>query len=69
MVAALESAGVNDGGLGGILNSTGARSSGLERLDDPHGLVISDLAEDDVAAIKPGGLDSGDKELRAVAVG
>ena len=47
----------------------GARlgASGLEGVDDLHGVGISDLAEDDVAAIEPLSLDGGDEELRAVA--
>ena len=37
-------------------------------MDNPHGLVIGDLTEDDVLAIEPGGFHSCDKELRAVAI-
>jgi len=34
-----------------------------------HGRVVSDLAEDDVAAVKPASLYGGDEKLRAVAIG
>jgi hypothetical protein len=59
---------VNDGGLLGVVDGTGAGANSLKGLDDSHGLVIGDLAEDDVATIQPRGLDGGDEELRAVAV-
>ena len=42
--------------------------SSLQALDNPHRLLIGDLAENDVLAIEPRGDDSGDEELRAVAV-
>jgi hypothetical protein len=59
---------VNDGGLLGVVDGTGAGANSLKGLDDGHGLVIGNLAEDDVATIQPRGLDGGDEELRAVAV-
>ena len=68
MATALEDTGVNDGGLLAVLDGAAAGASGLESLDDLHGLVIRHLAEDDVAAIEPAGLDSSNKELRAVAI-
>lgn len=59
----LGSARINDGGLLVVLDGTAGRAGGLESPDDVHGLLIGNLAEDDVAAIKPGGLDGGDEEL------
>jgi hypothetical protein len=58
---------VDDGRLDLVLNLTRAGSGGLELLDDVQALAISDLAEDHVLAVEPGGDDSGDKELGAVA--
>jgi hypothetical protein len=43
-------------------------TSELQSLDDLHRLQVSDLAEDDVAAIEPRSDDGGDEELGAVAV-
>ena len=60
---------VNNGGLLGVLDGAAGRAGGLNGLDDVHGFLIGDLAENDVAAIEPAGLDSGDEELRAVAEG
>lgn len=48
-----------------ILNSTTLRAGGFDGLDNVHA-IADDLAEDDVAAVQPGGLDSGDEELRTV---
>ena len=64
----LELTAVNDGGLLGVVDGAGSGASGLESLDNPHGLVIGNLAEDDVTAIEPRGLDGSDEELGAVAV-
>lgn len=50
-----------------MLDSTAARASGLEGLDNVQALLVGDLAEDDVAAVEPGGHDGGDKKLGAVA--
>ena len=50
-----------------VLDLTAARASGLNGLDDAQTLVVSNLAEDDVAAVEPGGDDGGDEELGAVA--
>ena len=49
------------------LDGAGSTAAGLETLDDLHRAVISDLAEDDVLSIKPGGDNGGNEELRAVA--
>lgn len=62
-------AGVDNGGLLAILHGTAGRASSLNGLDDLLGLVVGDLAEDDVATIQPGGRDGGDEELGAVALG
>ena len=63
----LEQTRVDDGGLLRVLDGTGLGSSGLESPDNVQGLLVSDLAEDDVAAIEPRGHDGGDEELGAVA--
>lgn len=60
-------AGINDGRLLAVLDSTAGGTGGLDALDDLEGLIVGNLAEDDVAAIQPGGHDGGDEELRAVA--
>ena len=54
-----------------VLDRATARAASLDTLDDPLRLCIAvrDLAEDDVAAVEPGGDDGGDEELRAVGVG
>jgi len=62
-------AGFDDGGLLWVLDGAAAGAYCLEGLDDLEGLIISDLTENDVAAIEPRGLDSGNEELRAVGVG
>jgi hypothetical protein len=36
-----------------VLDSAAARASGLKELDDLQRLLISDLAEDDVATVEP----------------
>jgi len=61
-------AGFDDGGLLWVLDGAAAGAYCLEGLDDLEGLIISDLTENDVAAIEPRGLDSGNEELRAVGV-
>lgn len=60
---------VDDGGALAVLDSTGLGAGGLEGADDPHRLLVSDLAEDDVAAVEPRRDDGGDEELGAVAAG
>lgn len=55
-------------GVALVNDGTGAATAGLNRLDDPDGLGICDLAEDDVLAIEPRGNDGGDEELGAVAM-
>ena len=54
-----------------VLDSAAAGAAGLDALDDGVGLgvAVGDLAEDDVAAVEPGGHDGGDEELGAVRVG
>ena len=56
-----------DGRSLAVLNGARLATAGLDSLDDLHGLLVSDLAEDDVAAIEPAGDDGGDEELGAVA--
>jgi hypothetical protein len=58
---------VDDGRLYGGLDGTAAGASTLEAVDNLLAGIIRDLAEDDVLAVEPGGDDSGDEELRAVA--
>jgi hypothetical protein len=58
---------VDDGGLDVAAEGAGGGAESLDLLDDLHGLVISDLAEDDVLAIEPRGDNGGDEELGAVA--
>lgn len=58
---------VDDGRLLAILNGTAGRTGSLDALNDLEGLVVGNLAEDDVAAVQPGGHDGGDEELGAVA--
>ena len=50
-----------------VLDGTAGGAASLNRLDDTLGLGVSDLAEDDVAAIEPRSDDGGDEELGAVA--
>lgn len=59
---------VDDGGALVVLDSTAVRASCLKSPDDIHGLLVSNLAEDDVASVEPRGNDGGDEELGAVAV-
>jgi hypothetical protein len=66
-VAHLKGAAVDNGGLLRVLDIAALRTSGLDSLDDVHGGLVGNLAEDDVAAIEPAGDNGGDEELRAVA--
>ena len=61
----LSRAAVDD--LGSAADGTGARAESLDGLDVL--VAAGDLAEDDVLAIQPAGLDGGDEELGAVADG
>lgn len=61
-------AGLDDGGLLAILDGTAGGTGSLDSLDVPEGLVVGNLAEDNVASVQPGGHDGGDEELGAVAV-
>lgn len=51
-----------------VLDVAAARASSLKSLDNVKRLLVSDLAEDDVAAVEPRGDNGGDEELGAVAV-
>ena len=66
---ALQLARLDNGGLLVVVDLAGAGAGGLEGLDNVQGLLVGDLAEDDVLAIEPAGDDGGDEELRAVAGG
>jgi hypothetical protein len=66
-IANLQNTGSGNSGLLVVLDLSAAGASSLKRLDDVEGLLISNLAEDDVLAIEPTGDDGGDKELGAVA--
>ena len=59
---------LDDGGLLGVLDGTAAGSGGLKGLDNAQALVVGNLAKDNVAAIEPRGNNSGDEELRTVAI-
>ena len=58
---------VDNGGTLLVLDSTTAGAGSLKSLDNVHGLLVSDLAENDVATVEPRGNNSGDEELRTVA--
>lgn len=58
---------VHDGGLDVRADSAAAGAKSLDLLDDLHGSVVGNLAEDDVLAVQPRGHDGGDEELGAVA--
>ena len=64
----LQSTAVNDGGTLAVLDATVAGASGLDGADNVHGLLVSNLAENDVAAVQPRGNDGRDEKLGAVAV-
>lgn len=62
--------GLDDGwGSATVLDGTGRAAASLDGLDDAlgGGIIVRDLAEDDVAAVEPAGDDGGDEELGAVA--
>lgn len=59
--------GLDNGWLLGVVDLAGTGASGLDSLDNVHGLLVSNLAENDVLAIQPGGDNGGDEELGAVA--
>jgi hypothetical protein len=63
----LQSTSADNGGALLVLDAARLGADGLKSGDDIHGGLVSDLAEDDVAAIEPRGDDGGDEELRAVA--
>ena len=67
-LANLQNTGGDNGGLLVVLDLSAARASSLESLDDVHGLIISNLAKDDVLAIEPASDDGGDEKLGAVAI-
>jgi hypothetical protein len=58
---------VGDGGLWLVLCLSAGAAGGLDELDNLHGLLVGNLAKDDVLAIEPRGDDGGNEELGAVA--
>lgn len=68
-MSALQLARLDNGGLLVVVDLSGAGAGSLEGLDNVQGLLVSDLAEDDVLAIEPAGDDGGNEELGAVAGG
>jgi len=71
LIVGLQNASSLDLGLGIVFDVSVGRPGSLDALDngDGRGIVLSNFTEDNVLAIQPRGLDSGDKELRAVGVG
>jgi hypothetical protein len=65
----LQSTGVDDGSALVVLDGAAARASGLKSLDNVQRLLVSNLAENDVATVQPRGNNGGDEELGAVGVG
>lgn len=64
----LEGTRLDNGGALAVLDAAAARASSLKGLDDVEALLVSDLAENDVATVQPRGDNGGDEELRAVAI-
>lgn len=60
-------AGLDNGRLLAVLDGTAGGTGGLDALDVLEGLVVGNLAEDDVASVQPRGHNGGDEELGAVA--
>ena len=52
---------------GELVRTTGVGTVSLDLLDQI--VVVDDLAENDVLAVQPRGLDGGDEELGSVGVG
>jgi hypothetical protein len=50
-----------------VLDGAAAGTGSLKSLDNVKRLLVGNLAEDDVAAVEPGGDNGGDEELGAVA--
>lgn len=67
MSRSLDLTAVDNLGLDSRADGAGGGAKGLNLLHDSHGLGVSDLAEDDVLAVEPGGDNGGDEELGAVA--
>jgi hypothetical protein len=64
----IDLAAIDNGGLLIIFDAAAPGTGRLQSLDNPHRLLVGDLAKNDVLAIEPRGDDSGDEELGAVAV-
>jgi hypothetical protein len=65
----LQSTSADNGGALLVLDAARLGADGLKSGDDIQGGLVSDFAENDVAAIEPRGDDGGDEELGAVGVG
>lgn len=52
-----------------VLNRATLGTGGFKSLNDVQGLLVSNLAEDDVTAVEPRGDNGGDEELGTVGVG
>ena len=61
-------AAIDDFGLDGGRNCTRAASSLLDGHDGLHGLLICDLAEDNMLAVKPRGLFGRNEELGSITI-
>ena len=59
----------DDGGLDVGADRAGGAAESLDGLDNVHGLLVCDFAEDDVLAVEPAGDDGGDEELGSIARG
>jgi hypothetical protein len=64
----LQNTAVKNGGTLAVLDAAVAGASGLDGADNVHRLIVSNLAENDVAAVQPRGNDGRDEELGAVAM-
>lgn len=58
----------DNGGLLLVVDSAASGAGSLKSLNNVKGFLVSDLTEDDVAAVEPRGNNGGDEELGAVAV-
>lgn len=67
LIDSLQLARFDDGGAFVVFDGAALGPSSLEGFDDVHGLLVGDLAENDVSAVEPGGDNSGDEELGAVS--
>jgi hypothetical protein len=59
---------VDDSGRFRTVDLARLTASVLDGLDNCHGLLVGNLTKDNMLAIEPLGLDSGDEELGAIPV-